>query len=156
MWNASLTPSLTQTKGLYPLTTRIAYDRCDYSPHDVEDGEELSKRRHNEDLEAYELRKAAWIRLSTPFILPEPGEFSPPPKLRAMDLQKQFKSLQVIVKLANIELTPDKPEYVGGSWHVEGQLVNLHLQLMCIPLTRCYHRTSASAPPQYTITHAQT
>ncbi|WP_406375862.1 DUF4246 domain-containing protein [Streptomyces sp. NBC_00647] len=30
--------------------------------------------------------------------------------------------LQVIVKLATIHLTPDKPEYPGGSWHVEGML----------------------------------
>jgi hypothetical protein len=28
--------------------------------------------------------------------------------------------LQVIVKMASIELTPDKPEYSGGAWHVEG------------------------------------
>ena len=28
--------------------------------------------------------------------------------------------LQVIVKLANIVLTPEKPEYPGGKWHVEG------------------------------------
>jgi hypothetical protein len=28
--------------------------------------------------------------------------------------------LQVIVKLANIVLTPDKPSYAGGKWHVEG------------------------------------
>eukprot|EP00803_Ostreobium_quekettii_P000769 evm.model.scf_646.7 EVM.evm.TU.scf_646.7 scf_646:71708-73257(-) len=27
---------------------------------------------------------------------------------------------QVIVKLANIVLTPDKPSYSGGAWHVEG------------------------------------
>ncbi|RXW19960.1 hypothetical protein EST38_g5893 [Candolleomyces aberdarensis] len=30
--------------------------------------------------------------------------------------------LQVIVKLANIELTPETPEYEGGTWHVEGKL----------------------------------
>ncbi|KAI8346693.1 hypothetical protein B0O80DRAFT_467497 [Mortierella sp. GBAus27b] len=30
------------------------------------------------------------------------------------------KTLQVIVKLANIELTPENPKYTGGSWHVEG------------------------------------
>ncbi|CEL56861.1 hypothetical protein RSOLAG1IB_08139 [Rhizoctonia solani AG-1 IB] len=30
------------------------------------------------------------------------------------------RTIQVIVKLANIHLTPDKPEYGGGSWHVEG------------------------------------
>ncbi|MFB8352666.1 DUF4246 domain-containing protein [Streptomyces niveus] len=30
--------------------------------------------------------------------------------------------LQVIVKLATIHLTPEKPEYSGGSWHVEGMM----------------------------------
>ncbi|KAK2754301.1 hypothetical protein CKAH01_17489 [Colletotrichum kahawae] len=34
--------------------------------------------------------------------------------------------IQVIVKLANIHLTPDKPSYPGGSWHTEGQL-NEHI-----------------------------
>ncbi|KAI8210187.1 hypothetical protein K4K52_012619 [Colletotrichum sp. SAR 10_76] len=34
--------------------------------------------------------------------------------------------VQVIVKLANIHLTPDKPLYAGGSWHTEGQL-NEHI-----------------------------
>ncbi|GIJ97934.1 hypothetical protein Aspvir_000040 [Aspergillus viridinutans] len=33
---------------------------------------------------------------------------------------------KVIVKLANIKLTPEKPEYEGGSWHIEGQL-NEHI-----------------------------
>jgi hypothetical protein len=32
------------------------------------------------------------------------------------------RRLQVIVKLANIELTPEKPRYEGGVWHVEGML----------------------------------
>ncbi|KAG0238702.1 hypothetical protein BGW42_002568 [Actinomortierella wolfii] len=30
------------------------------------------------------------------------------------------KTLQVIVKMANIELTPENPNYPGGTWHVEG------------------------------------
>ena len=30
------------------------------------------------------------------------------------------RTLQVIVKLANIILTPEKPEYPGGKWHAEG------------------------------------
>lgn len=33
---------------------------------------------------------------------------------------KEFKNLKVIVKLANIELTPENPTYEGGSWHLEG------------------------------------
>jgi len=28
--------------------------------------------------------------------------------------------IQCIIKLANIVLTPEKPEYPGGKWHVEG------------------------------------
>jgi hypothetical protein len=36
------------------------------------------------------------------------------------------KKLQVIVKLANIHLRPEKPDYDGGSWHIEGQL-NEHI-----------------------------
>ena len=30
--------------------------------------------------------------------------------------------VQVIIKLANIILTPEKPNYPGGEWHVEGEL----------------------------------
>jgi hypothetical protein len=43
-----------------------------------------------------------------------------------VDLKKYFgeRGLQIIVKLANIHLTPEKPEYKGGTWHVEGQLVS--------------------------------
>ncbi|KAM0321537.1 hypothetical protein ACHAQA_010027 [Verticillium albo-atrum] len=36
------------------------------------------------------------------------------------------KQIQVIVKLANIHLTPERPFYNGGSWHTEGQL-NEHI-----------------------------
>ncbi|KAM0319687.1 hypothetical protein ACHAPQ_010226 [Fusarium lateritium] len=36
-------------------------------------------------------------------------------------LRERFENIQVIVKMASIELTPDKPEFPAGSWHVEGQ-----------------------------------
>lgn len=41
----------------------------------------------------------------------------------AANIREVFEEhgLQVIVKLANIHLTPDKPIYDGGSWHIEGQ-----------------------------------
>ena len=42
---------------------------------------------------------------------------------KAVDLRE--KTLQVIVKLANIVLTPEKPEYGGGTWHVEGEHCSL-------------------------------
>ncbi|KAJ3563041.1 hypothetical protein NP233_g9195 [Leucocoprinus birnbaumii] len=41
-----------------------------------------------------------------------------------VDLKEEYADtgLQVIVKLASIHLSPDKPTYNGGTWHVEGQL----------------------------------
>lgn len=38
----------------------------------------------------------------------------------AQTLDLRGRHLQVIVKLGNIVLTPEKPEFKGGSWHVEG------------------------------------
>lgn len=47
-----------------------------------------------------------------------PREF----KFPDINLRKAFAQtgLQVIVKLASIELSPDKPTYEGGNWHLEG------------------------------------
>lgn len=45
-----------------------------------------------------------------------------PREWTVVDLRKEHGKLQVIVKLANIHLTPEKPSYGGGTWHVEGQL----------------------------------
>jgi hypothetical protein len=38
----------------------------------------------------------------------------------------QESGLQIIVKMASIELTPEKPEFPVGGWHVEGQM-NEHI-----------------------------
>ncbi|ANB12392.1 hypothetical protein AWJ20_644 [Sugiyamaella lignohabitans] len=50
----------------------------------------------------------------------EPFEYPGPPERVELDLKSQFPELKVIVKMANIELTPERPEYPGGTWHVEG------------------------------------
>lgn len=73
-------------------------------------------------------------------IQPEPGNFkTPAERIRdyrdryepnppqapntepSVDLRKDHGRLQIIVKLANIHLSPSNPGYPGGSWHVEGQ-----------------------------------
>ncbi|KAK1752853.1 hypothetical protein QBC47DRAFT_348022 [Echria macrotheca] len=42
---------------------------------------------------------------------------------KPFNLREKFPAgIQVIFKLANILLTPEKPTYSGGSWHVEGTL----------------------------------
>lgn len=48
-----------------------------------------------------------------------PPKYSQDPITKDFDV-RDFSTLKVVVKLANIELTPEKPKYPGGSWHVEG------------------------------------
>lgn len=55
------------------------------------------------------------------------------PPTYPISLESKFREqgLQVIVKLASIELSPDKPEYDGGNWHLEGTL-NEHIAATAI------------------------
>ncbi|MFI1280919.1 DUF4246 domain-containing protein [Streptomyces sp. NPDC020858] len=71
---------------------------------------------------AWEQAQDAWWENRRP-VIPDAPAFTPPelPDASArVDLRGRH--LQVIVKLATIHLTPDKPEYQGGSWHVEGMM----------------------------------
>jgi hypothetical protein len=85
---------------LQPPKTRIDIDSDWYEPQ--QDGED--------DDEYYDNR------------LPRPQKIkefqNPEPPKQVVDLKG--RRLQVIVKLANIILTPENPRYNGGSWHVEG------------------------------------
>lgn len=53
----------------------------------------------------------------------QPGEKSSTQGLIG-GLREKFQKLglQVIVKMASIELTPEKPEFPAGGWHIEGQM----------------------------------
>lgn len=57
--------------------------------------------------------------------LPDPDIFENREKKSTEEDASKFEQmfadnkLQVIVKLANIQLTPEKPSYDGGSWHIE-------------------------------------
>ncbi|MBM7439343.1 hypothetical protein JOC24_002765 [Streptomyces sp. HB132] len=77
---------------------------------------------YTEALRTWEEAQDDWWESRRP-VVPDAPAFTPPklPDASArVDLRG--RSLQVIVKLASICLTPDKPEYTGGSWHVEGML----------------------------------
>ncbi|KAL0059164.1 hypothetical protein AAF712_014136 [Marasmius tenuissimus] len=65
-----------------------------------------------------------WLEASRFLIKPEPKDFTPIDPVITQDWAKE--GIQVITKLANVELSPEKPEYEGGTWHVEGQL-NEHI-----------------------------
>jgi hypothetical protein len=76
-----------------------------------------------EDLTEYKwkvLRKAKFPDLTTDDVTYTPKED------RRLFERFRDSGLQVIVKLASIELTPEKPEFPAGGWHVEGQL-NEHI-----------------------------
>lgn len=75
-----------------------------------------------EALRVWEEAHDDWWENRRPTI-PDAPAFTPPElpdESARVDLRG--RRLQVIVKLATIHLTPNKPEYPGGSWHVEGML----------------------------------
>lgn len=112
LWNCTLSSTRAGRKA------RILHDQTDYDyPQGVDPPEALG-----DDWDARE----DWKETNRVLKLPEPRDFESYARLvdYEVDLRKQYggQGLQVIVKLANIELTPEKPTYEGGSWHVEGQL----------------------------------
>jgi hypothetical protein len=71
---------------------------------------------------AWQVAWADWRRNRRP-VPPDAPAFTPPAwpgDSARVDLRG--RRLQVIVKLATIHLSPGKPEYPGGSWHVEGMM----------------------------------
>ncbi|KAK4163299.1 hypothetical protein QBC43DRAFT_319850 [Cladorrhinum sp. PSN259] len=90
------------------------------SPEEEELGEEDTEdEEEEEDEDDYEKREP---------VFPPPPPFSKS-KVNydvnpARTLRSMFKDtgLQVIVKMASIELTPEKPEFPAGGWHVEGMM----------------------------------
>lgn len=89
--------------------------------------EQMPVQEKGEDFDSFSSRIIAWV-ISRPFIQPEPGGFtvqreniSQADLENPISLRKDFGKIQIIFKLANIHLTPAKPSYTGGSWHIDGQ-----------------------------------
>ncbi|KGO49193.1 Protein of unknown function DUF4246 [Penicillium expansum] len=112
LWNRSLSVIL---------EPRMEYTNVEYGEHPEPEPVQPEGDDHDED-EFWELHEQ-W-ESTRPIIPPEPGSFQPRKEIFSANLREQFpgKKLQIIVKLANITLSPDNPEYEGGSWHIEGQL----------------------------------
>ncbi|OOQ82767.1 hypothetical protein PEBR_37508 [Penicillium brasilianum] len=108
---------------------RIKFTKVEYEddgtdePKHPEGHEETDSEEYDRLYDEYEDRMVAWYK-ARKIIQPEPGEFKPRESEEKAIFLKHFPEgkIQVIVKLANIELTPEKPDYEGGSWHIEGQL----------------------------------
>ncbi|KAM3512184.1 hypothetical protein MY11210_004172 [Beauveria gryllotalpidicola] len=81
------------------------------------------------------MRDSQWWEQTHPLRLPDPADAGFAGRIKPDDIAssgfflrrgKGAQRIQVIVKLANIHLSPEKPAYDGGSWHVEG-LLNEHI-----------------------------
>jgi hypothetical protein len=123
LWSRSLTPLIE-----HDFWTRIHYQvSFSKDPDDVAE-EDKPPRRDNETEDDYYDRMWRWLEDYRETELPEPGKFSPKTPKSIHDIRSEFaeRGLQIIVKFANIELSPQKPDYDGGSWHVEGQM-NEHI-----------------------------
>jgi hypothetical protein len=123
LWNQTLT-QVTNDHNIRP-RVEVQGDGYLESPlydfpeeHDGEIKEDFYRRCDEVD----DLRKARTV------LQPEPKRFQIPAdrlhdkamQAPEVDLRKNFGKPQIIVKLANIQLTPENPSHSGGSWHVEG------------------------------------
>jgi hypothetical protein len=107
----------------HPRPLRITADP--WSWYEGTEPVEPEEPEDEEDTDAYEAFEEAWDTWWQERVpaLPDAPVFEPPAapdESARVDLRG--RRLQVIVKLATIHLTPDRPEYAGGSWHVEGML----------------------------------
>ncbi|TFK20400.1 hypothetical protein FA15DRAFT_599792 [Coprinopsis marcescibilis] len=121
LWELTLAPL---ANGELKLFQRIQYTSVLYDP-------DPRTFPRNEGPYDWDLRDE-WFTQAGRFYSPEPkGPFNPANLDQSkFDLKDRFselgRPLQVIVKLANIELTPEHPNYEGGTWHLEGKL-NEHI-----------------------------
>ncbi|KAF8192397.1 hypothetical protein K438DRAFT_1762395 [Mycena galopus ATCC 62051] len=55
-------------------------------------------------------------------VFPEANSYTGQLEAQFSPLSLRGRNIQCIVKLANIQLTPETPQYHGGSWHIEGMV----------------------------------
>ncbi|OKP10975.1 hypothetical protein PENSUB_3579 [Penicillium subrubescens] len=117
LWEQSLSEKEYNTNRI-KYTGQVEYEDDGSTEPQFPEGDDVEV----EDEDKYGEILAAWYT-SRKIVKPEPGEFKVREITKANFL-KHFPEgkIQVIVKLANIELAPEKPAYEGGSWHIEGQL----------------------------------
>jgi len=124
LWNVTLAPLADES---FNHQLRINYTAVEYDPDPSTWPEsEKPQQGSDEDEDDYLEREEEWIKANRVLVYPEPeGEFQPRQPPPSLDLKTKYcqRGLQVIIKLANIQLTPEKPDYDGGTWHVEGQMV---------------------------------
>ncbi|HET9383241.1 MAG TPA: DUF4246 domain-containing protein [Streptomyces sp.] len=98
------------------------YGWYDSEPKHPDHGSYSDDKAFEEAVRVWEAAQDDWWENRRP-VVPDAPAFTPPEPPGAADrVDLRGRRLQVIVKLATIHLTPDKPRYPGGSWHVEGMM----------------------------------
>ncbi|KAK6495017.1 hypothetical protein TWF481_003045 [Arthrobotrys musiformis] len=126
MWNQTLLAASAMDKTEIRLPWEIDYDFDEEAiPDDLysEDDDEDTQWDKAEEWKQV-MRQENVIQPEAPPYVPWVDRTKDFEGEKELDIWKQYKDkgLQVIVKLASIRLTPEKPKYSGGSWHYEGQL----------------------------------
>lgn len=101
----------------------LAYNEFGSEDETEEDAKEEGEQNAEEETEGVIDSKWKWLRKP---VIPEATfeEIDYAPNPSELIAQRFAKSgLQIIVKMASIELTPEKPEFPAGSWHVSATLV---------------------------------
>ncbi|ESZ91703.1 hypothetical protein SBOR_7922 [Sclerotinia borealis F-4128] len=106
----------------------VRHDHNDDDDEDIEEREDEDIEDVEDDNNGDENSQSKWKQSRKPNI-PEPI-FENVQYTRAEEkhLVNKFREsgLQIIVKMASIELTPENPEFPTGGWHIEGQM-NEHI-----------------------------
>ncbi|KAK4239579.1 hypothetical protein C8A03DRAFT_14026 [Achaetomium macrosporum] len=130
----------------------LAAHEAETGPVAYEEGEVQWRMRNEEGMDGAErqakeariIAELKWKEIRDP-ILPRTLDYEPVTYEVRQSLRERFKDsgLQVIVKMASIELTPEKPDFPVGGWHIEGQM-NEH-----IVATALYYLDSENITPTH-------
>ncbi|OJK03596.1 hypothetical protein ASPACDRAFT_56986 [Aspergillus aculeatus ATCC 16872] len=137
LWNETLTPLI---EDAYQNFYWIDYSGPDMSPLEPEEDTEFEVDPKHEEpmIDDWSNGLRQW-RASHRLPFPKIGEFEPFPTVEIeVDMKTMFPqhALHVIVKLANIELTPEKPSYAGGGLGIlQGECMDCRQGLMGLILT---------------------
>ncbi|KAL1848062.1 hypothetical protein Plec18167_008758 [Paecilomyces lecythidis] len=137
LWEMTLTP----VKDMLHSRARIEYHKVEYEPLTEEAKQSHPVKEHNETEADFEARCQEWKMQHYRVKQPDAGEFRPwavprfmienlpedqPNPLRIEEpvkLKEEYgeRGLQVYVRVLDINLTPERPEY-SNEFHVEGQM----------------------------------
>ncbi|KAJ7471961.1 hypothetical protein FB451DRAFT_1251521 [Mycena latifolia] len=95
---------------------RLGFIHCIWGP----EGEPCPEEEPGSDEDEEEFMEKFYD--SAEKLVPDAEDYTGQLEARFEPVSLRGRTIQCIIKLANIHLTPEQPEYAGGSWHVEGMI----------------------------------